>query len=138
MRPLLTRKDVGQSSFIPGAVNTLSATLQANFELPGGAVLVIGGLTGSGTGSGRVVVRTRPEGVIEGGVGVWEQERGSLRLTVGGDDTGWMLGVVVLFNLTNPSSARDSANVTVSVLGSGIESRKEIQACGRARRRCWG
>ena len=76
--PTWTRRDVGQATFVPGALNTISATLGTNFELPTGTVVVIGGLLGSPTADGDLQVSSVPGGVFSG-AGQWTQKAGELQ-----------------------------------------------------------
>ncbi len=124
--PAWIRKDVVQASFVPGAVNTISATLQANFELRVGSVVVFGGLSAGVTERNQLGVTTIPPHAIKGNAGSLSKDDGELRLTVDCVYGGWMSGVVSVWMSVSDLLLYQAVRITGwgprhinSVLGAG-------------------
>ena len=139
IEPRWHRADIAQSSFLPGVLNTISLTMQANFELPAGSVVEIRGLKGSETADGILIVETRPAAVFLGVSGIWTRKNGRLRMTVStcsmrSTRKVWTAidGVVLSFNLTNPQTEQHAAEVVIVAIapapGGGGQDPEQILA----------
>ena len=81
LSPAFTLKSIEQSTFFAGASNTITVALRTNYRLASGSTVTITGLTGSQTASSLSLPITSTYNQL-GTSGEWEQESGTLKLTV--------------------------------------------------------
>ena len=109
--PAFTTRSIQQSSTSPGASNSITVTLMANYHLATGSTVTITGLTGSQTSQTEIVV-TSTSGLL-GTTGAWAQDTGTLVLTAATGGTQAATACAVTFSLTNPSTAQESPPVSI-------------------------
>jgi hypothetical protein len=111
--PSFSLKWIRQSTQVPGATNTLTVSLTANFNLAAGSTVTITGLTGSQTATSSILPVTSTSGLL-GTSGEWTRSTGKLVLTAVSWGTASGTACVVTFELTNTDSAQSTPTVSVS------------------------
>ena len=121
--PNFTVKSIRQSTSAPGAVNGITITLVANYNLGDGSTVTISGLEGSQTTNEASLPVTSTSNTL-GTTGAWTQQSGQLVLTVasGGTDAG--TAYTVTFRLIN--AATDKVSPLVSINASILHSRSPL------------
>ena len=110
--PIFNIRAIGQSTPVPAAVNTLTVTLEATYNLEEGSTVTISGLTGSQTADTAGLGVTSTGGRL-GSSGEWSQSEGRLVLRAASGGTKAGTACVVTFALTNPSTPQSSPPVSV-------------------------
>ena len=158
---MLVRRDIGQSTPYPGALNTITTTLQFNLDVETrGLIITIEGLKNSVTPSGTLnltcdtgccdrddvreicgtgprvrqacpdsVITTCAAGYFAGGQGEWNQQAGSMTLSLVSKmysadperlDEPTPVFYSISFTLRNPIFAQAARSVTISATGTEI------------------
>lgn len=110
--PMFTIRVIGQSTPVPAALNTLSVTLDATYNLAEGSTVTIAGLTGSQTADTASLDVTTTGGRL-GSSGEWSQGQGRLVLRAASGGTRAGTATVVTFRLTNPSTPQSAPTISV-------------------------
>jgi len=110
---VFSTKSIQQSTPVPGALNILTITLKANFDLKANSTVTISGLTGSQT-TGTSLAVTSTFGLL-GTLGLWNQISGQLVLTVAINGTIAGTSYQVVFALQNTATNQASPMVNVAV-----------------------
>jgi hypothetical protein len=110
--PLFNIRAIGQSTPVPGAVNTITVTLEATYDMQEGSSVTIAGLTGSQTADASSLSVTSTDGRL-GTKGEWSQSQGRLVLRAASVGTTAGTACIVTFALTNPASPQPSPPVSV-------------------------
>ena len=111
--PSFSLKYIQQSTSTPGATNTLTVSLTADFQLPAGSTVTITGLTGSQTANSASLAVTSTSSLL-GTTGAWTQSTGQLVLTSKSAGVNSGIACVVTFVLTNVATEQASPTVSVS------------------------
>lgn len=113
--PSFSLKYIQQSTSAPGATNTLTVSLTADFDLPAGSTVTITGLTGSQTANSASLAVTSTSSLL-GTTGAWTQSTGQLVLTSQSNDLTSGIACTVTFVLTNVATEQASPTVSVSAV----------------------
>ena len=109
--PSFSTRSIQHSSTTPGANNSITITLMANYDLATGSTVTITGLTGSLTSESDIALTSTSD--LLGARGAWTRDTGTLVLTAALGGTRAGTACAVTFSLTNPMKAQESPAVSI-------------------------
>ena len=109
--PSFSTKSIQQSSTSPGANNSITITLMANYDMATGSTVTITGLTGSLTSENDISLTSTSD--LLGARGAWTRDTGTLVLTAASGGTRAGTACAVTFSLMNPMMAQVSPAVSI-------------------------
>jgi len=109
--PSFSTRSIQHSSTTPGANNSITITLVANYDLATGSTVTITGLTGSLTSESDIALTSTSD--LLGARGAWTRDTGTLVLTAALGGTRAGTACAVTFSLTNPMKAQESPAVSI-------------------------
>jgi len=122
---VFTAKEIGQSTFWPGSLNTITLTLASNVPLSCDVVITIAGFDGAScvnATNGYVALAGAGAAKFNNSQALWSEGDYSMELTVVSDlGDNSPANTVVSFNLVNPVEAQPSPRLTISASGIQID-----------------
>ena len=112
------RKQIGQSTVLPGALNTITITIATTDPLyeSRGAAVHLYGLTGTNTQDGSLAIRG--EDALSSAMfqtqAEWTQSDGHLIILLAGTSSGYQ-SYILSFDLRNPTDGQESPSVSIEV-----------------------